>query len=378
MSTIRQSSDPPAARLVALDRAAPTVLASGYAPSISTLHSERAGILTELGRHSEAGAETELALGLAIAAGDDELAARAGISRLRLAFMAGERDLDAIETVTRSAVDHLANPAMAAELEVARASLLTAVDRDPEAITLLRDAIATYERIAIADHVQLVTALQLLSSPLQTIGDLDGAQAVLDRSVEVGRKRYGEDNVDIWYLRSGRAANTAYRGDLAASAAELADAVAHLASADPTDPRVAHVQTQHCATQLALTRAKAVPACELAVRGTVAAFGPDHPQVIWPLTLLGQGQIAADDLAGAIATLENAVRIGEKGQIGPRDLLISRAFLSVALSRSDRRRAHALAVSLLDELAVMPNSWPTRAAVATVFPDLAKRLGIKQ
>ena len=253
-----------------------------------------------------------------------------------------------------------------------------AVARDRESIELLRRALATYDQIAIADHIQVVTALQLLSSPLQAVGDLDGAQAALDRSVEVGRNRHGEDTIETWYLRSGRAANTAYRGDLAASAAELGDAVTHLATADPADPRVAHIRTQFCGTQLAMVRGAAVPACKLAVAGTTAAFGPTHPQLIWPLVLLGQGQLAANDLDGAAATMEQAVAIGEARAIGPNDLVFARTFLAIAVRKRDPRRARRLATAVIEPLVATANTDGAREQLASAFPDLAKRLGVER
>lgn len=353
------------------------VRALDYAPILGTWHAELSSALVRTGQVDAAKAELAESVRVADQAGDDEQRARSLLNSLRLAFTAGDADTTGIEASARAAAARLGNPAITAEVDASVGMARTARGDVAGAIEALRAADTAYAAIALAAHDQTVSIAQNLAATLQMSGDLAGAQVVYDRAYALARERFGDDAPDTWETRGARATNQLYAGDPAGARPELVAVADALARAlGETSPQVMQARGFICEAELALPRdvADGRAACGAALAVGEAVFGPDHPQLVWLLDLVGQERLRAAAPAEAIAPLERALAIvSTTGAVGgDRERAVTEADLALALhgAHRDAARADRLARSAIAVLRGMPTVDEILGELTAAFPTL--------
>lgn len=332
----------PAARLAALDALGARIAAAGYQPLIATWHNDRADLLRGAGRLDAVDAELVAAANAAAAAGDDDLRARALLNRLRLAFMLGRPDTAAIEADAAAAVARMRNAAMTAELDVSIGRVRTVAGDYPAAVERLTAALAIYDALPLPTPRRTTAVLQDLGGALQMTGALDRAQTIYDRGYALAAAAFGPDAAATLELRGARATNLMYREqpEAAAELAAVADGLARQGAA--ASPELMAVQGYRCELAIAADdRVGGREVCPAAVAIGAAVFGPDSPQLVWPLIVDARFALLDGAPGHAAAQLERALAISATGAPNPLLPALAAGHLARAYRVLHDRRAAA-------------------------------------
>lgn len=366
----------PAVRLAALDALGPRIVDAGHLPLIATWHHDRADLLRSDGRLAEVDAELTAAANAAAAAGDDDLRARALLNRLRLAFMLGRPDTAAIEADAAAAVARMRNAAMTAELDVSIGRVRTVAGDYPAAVERLTAALAIYDALPLPTPRRTTAVLQDLGGALQMTGALDRAQAIYDRGYAVAVAAFGPDAAATLELRGARATNLMYREqpEAAAELAAVADGLARQGAA--ASPELMAVQGYRCELAIAADdRGAGRGVCPAAVAIGEAVFGPDSPQLVWPLIVAARFALLDGAAPRAAAQLERALAISATGAPNPLLPALAAGHLARAYRVLHDRRAAAQLRTARAALTVQADQ-PEAAALLTELTD-GPRGGVK-
>ena len=296
---------------------------------------------------------------MAESAGDDDTRTRALIDILRHAFDQGSSDTDALAKSARAAAARLGNPGITAELAMSEGLALYTRGDIAGAVKALTEASRLLDSVAIGANAEMIIAAQNLAGIQQASGDFAAAKATYDRGYAIARQRYGDDDVNTLEIRGARATNLMYLHDVAAARSELAAVASQLQRLVGDAPPVAQSLGYVCEADLERSELVAAKAsCEAALAETEKVYGPQHPQLAWPLTLLGQQRVEAGAAAEAIAPLERALVVTARDAISPTDRGAARAWLALALHalHRDPARASQLARGARADLDAVPSA----------------------
>ena len=350
---------PPAKQVAELRALEPRVVALAYAPTTESYHMALAAALHQLGKEADSRRELDATVALAESAGDDDTRTRALIDILRHAFDQGSSDTDALAKSARAAAARLGNPGITAELAMSEGLALYTRGDIAGAVKALTEASRLLDSVAIGANAEMIIAAQNLAGIQQASGDFAAAKATYDRGYAIARQRYGDDDVNTLEIRGARATNLMYLHDVAAARSELAAVASQLQRLVGDAPPVAQSLGYVCEADLERSELVAAKAsCDAALAETEKVYGPQHPQLAWPLTLLGQQRVEAGAAAEAIAPLERALVVTARDAISPTDRGAARAWLALALHalHRDPARASQLARGARADLDAVPSA----------------------
>lgn len=357
----------PAARVEALRALAPQVAALAYPPLEARWHWAIASALNDADDKTATAAEFDRAAQIALAAGDDNVYVRALISQLHTSAGASAERIATLEAQAAAGASRLGNPEVDAELALARAFVAMARGDNAKARTLFTDADAQFTKLAIAPMAMHVSVLQNLGALALEAGDLAAAETTLDRAVEVARGRYTAEAAPYWEARAARAVVLLARRDFAKAEPELAAAADGLERTNPSSGQAGFTRAYLCLmlrTQAKLDAARA--ACDACLASMTKVLGEHGAGLVWPLTLRGQVETAAQRFDAALPFLRRAVAIAARQPVRPLEATIAKAQLAVALQGAGAR-AEALAIA--PQLAA-PELAETLVDVKAAFPNL--------
>ncbi len=231
-------------------------------------------------------------------------------------------------------------------------------------------AIATLERVlAIRSHAfgddaaLLAGPLNDLAGELVAIGDTATAEARLERALAIDMKALGQDHPATVGVEINLASLEISQ--------RPRDAIAHLEHAlavriakDPESTGVALALTRLADAERVVgerTAARKGYARAIALFG--AKLGADHPHVAMVWHAVAQLELEAGNRTAAVAALEHAVAIDDRGQREPDEAADDRFLLAQQLGRQDPVRARALAVAARDGLVGIDGGDDSRRAI---------------
>jgi tetratricopeptide (TPR) repeat protein len=252
----------------------PRAREAGYAPLLAqTLHAAANVVDSCGGEPAVSFARWEEAFSLALAARDDDTAARIAITHAshladRADDLAGaQRWID----IGRALVARLAGaPLLATWASVAEADILGKQDRAAEAAELERRTIQEKEALLGPDDVDVAVSWNGYGTALESAGRSEEAVAAFERSADVLRRKLGAGHPRVAVVRQneGESLLSLHRSAEALSAFEQACAIWTRTGASPL--MLAGGQTGAGAALVALDRpAEAVPRLEEALRSRV-------------------------------------------------------------------------------------------------------------
>jgi len=234
--------------------------------------------------------------------------------------------------------------------------------RLPEARALLERAL----RIRVAklrpDHPMIASTLYELAVVARLEGHADEALADLDRAAEIDRRS------DATSARVGLARRNRAKAEILVELGRLDEARVVLARAREALAGAADSVERALLSKVGadLLRAEGKPREAVAEYARAmpeleARYGKDGPGIVDPLLGLGEAQLAAGDVAAALASGERAVAVGTHrplpaDELGAAELLVARARYARG---DDRRAALATVRALRGRLAALP--YPAEA-----------------
>jgi tetratricopeptide (TPR) repeat protein len=357
---------PPQKQVAELHALEPRITTLAYPRVTEAYRMALATAQHKAGNEVEAKRELDATVALAESAGDDDTRTRALIDILRDAFNEGSSDTTALAKAAEAAAARLGNPAITAELEMSEGLAFMTRGDNAAALKAMTEAMRLLDEIAIGANAEAVNAAQNLAGVQQASGDMAGAQATYDRGYALSRARYGDDDVNTLEMRGARATNLLYRHD-AAARPELAAVAAQLKKLVGDAPPVAQALGYVCESDLQRTDYAASKAsCDAALAAAEKSFGPKHPQIAWPLTLLGQQRIEAGAPAEAVAPLERALVLTAHDAVSPTDHAVAQAWLALAVKTSQPARAKQLARDARAGLSGTPSAAELVAKLAAL------------
>jgi tetratricopeptide (TPR) repeat protein len=253
---------------------------------------------------------------------------------------------------------------------------LAAVAEWTESETLLRQALALYEKSSGPENPKLTGVLTNLAALLYTTNRMAEAEPLVRRALTIDQKSFGPDHANVARDLENLAALL-----LATDRSVEAEALLRWALPvtekrfGPEHPKVAAVLTDLAALLHSTKRmAEAEPLIRRALAIDEKSLGPEHPEVAQNLTDLAALLHSTNRMAEAEPLMRRALAIDEKS-LGPEhpNVAVMLADLAVLLSNTDRmaeaepllRRALACAEKVYG---------PDHPEVATNLHDLASLL----
>jgi tetratricopeptide (TPR) repeat protein len=188
----------------------------------------------------------------------------------------------------------------------------------PQALPLLRDALAIHEKAFGPEHPDTAESLNNLATLLLDQGDFAGAQPLFERALAIREKTLGPEHLHMVTNLNNLAALLAAQGDFAGARPLVERALAICEKTlGPEHPDTA--QTLSNLGGLLEHQgdfAGARPLLERALALREKALGLEHPDTAQALNNLGQLLSEQGDFAGAQPLFERAMAIGEKA-LGP-------------------------------------------------------------
>lgn len=362
----------PAQRGEALRALGTEIEALGYLPLEARWHWAIAHTLNDAGDVKGSAAAFDRAAQVALAAGDDDVYVRASISSLRTSAGASEERIAGIEAAATAGARRLGNPQVDAQLVAARAHLAMERGDNAKARTLFAEADARFTKIAIAPMLLHMAVLQNLGAIALEAGDLTAAETALDRAVEIARGRFSTDGASYWEARAARAVLLLAKRDFAKAETELTAAAEGLERTTPASGQAGFTRAYLCVLLRAQKKyAEARAACDASIASMTKVIGPDGAALVWPLTLRGQVETAANAFADGIPYLRRAVALAAKHPVRPIEAIVAKAQLAIALYLAgEKAEGTALAKEVAPRLAA-PELAETLVDFKVAFPSLA-------
>jgi tetratricopeptide (TPR) repeat protein len=350
----------------------PEVRALAYQPLTSRWHWAVGHAIADTQNAVEAAAEYDLAAQAALAAGEDAVYVRALISELHMFGGADAAKVAQVESHAIAGAQRLGNPAIDAELAIARATMYMDTGDAKRGIEAFREADALYTKVSLSAMPMHVAVNQNLAALLYEQGELDAGDAAADRAVSLARERYGENGAEYWETRAARATSLMFREEYAKAEPELRAIAEGLARAQPTGGQVGYTYAFLCAAILAQGRVEDARAeCARSVASTTTALGDSTGGLVWPLTLSGQVELKVSPTA-ALPFLTRAVALAKAAGARKIELDVAQTYLAIAL-RGAKREAEAMALARqVAPVLADPALAEGRRDFARAFPELVR------
>ena len=184
--------------------------------------------------------------------------------------------------------------------------------RHPEAAEAAGRAVAVYQQIFGPRHRMLVTALTLLGTAQNGMGDFDAAIATHRRAAEVSAAVDGEDSVAIAGVYNNLALALEMKEQLDEAAALLERAAAIYRKAGSRDRLgLALLNLAGLSSELG-RKDQAIAQAREAIQVVEEVFGPDHSHLASAYAVLGEVLCDRGDCAAARAPFERSLAIRRK------------------------------------------------------------------
>jgi eukaryotic-like serine/threonine-protein kinase len=371
---LRQSTMAPSAKLASLLAMQSWVLALQQPPLTVNFLMDLGAVYATTGDTLQAVATLRDAVATTESSRDDQQRAKANIQILRALFVAGQTGVDDAVRNAKDAVGRIHNPAMTAWLDQSEGLIEVSRGNTDKAIGLLQNSVAYYQRIGLPYCRYNVTALQNLASAYQYAQKLDQAQVFYDRAFAASAQRFGIGHRETVVARGARATNLMYRQQLDEAASELQSVADDLDKmSDSNGPDQMQVLGYLCELHQSRNEtALADIACLRALAIGEKTFGLDHPQITWPLGLVGQLLLTQKKPIDAEVFLRRAHSIFQHGSVLPNEQAHNQALLAIALARQGHRTKEALtmAAAAIMVLAKEPTATERLTLLRSEFPAL--------
>ncbi|MCY0993591.1 serine/threonine-protein kinase [Nannocystis sp. ILAH1] len=216
--------------------------------------------------------------------------------------------------------------------------------RDEAARRYFGDALALAEDRLGPDHPDVASVLNNIAVLEMRAGRFDQAIAALERALDIRVRTLGPDHPEIASTRMNLGSALVFTGDYARASGDFEAAAGVLRRASGQEGRLVDA-LYNLANSYHLQHdyARAVPIYEEALVRGQALFGPDDPEVAYPLHGLGVALVELGRLEEARPLLERALAIRTRKDVQPVDLGELRFALARAVAGRDRPRALTLA-----------------------------------
>ncbi|WAS90654.1 serine/threonine-protein kinase [Nannocystis punicea] len=207
------------------------------------------------------------------------------------------------------------------------------------------------------DHTAVADSLHNTGNVHRDRGELEQALALLGQALAIYEAKFGADSPDVASTLLNIGLTRDEQGDHRGAIADYERALAIAEKTYGPDHKVVAQLIHNIADAHRGLRAydEAVPRYERALATIEKVLGPEHPMVTYPLVGLGRVDVERGRPAAAIAPLERAVALRERGDEAPDVVADAHFALAEALwdapppAGRDRSRAHALATRALAE-----------------------------
>jgi tetratricopeptide (TPR) repeat protein/tRNA A-37 threonylcarbamoyl transferase component Bud32 len=324
-----------------------------------------AGVLNAMGKHDEARALLDSALGHALQVGDLGVTAHAWTEMISLVGFSKGLPAQGRE-YARLALAAYAGDGGEDERGIARAHhglglIAYGAGEYDEAEKQFRRVLAVNENHWGPDHPRTADVLNNLGAIAFARDDLDGSEAYHLRCLAIWSEAYSGEHPDI--ATSHNNLGTIYEARGQADAAIESFEKALGIRLRTLGPDHASVAMSHYNLGVALEGKEDLDAArkelETAFHGFVGAYGPEHRRVAAAETALGRVLVRLGDETKALPKLDHALTVRAQSEGDPSELAETKYALAMALIASDRTRAVRLA---REAHAAFAESWPEEAA----------------
>jgi tetratricopeptide (TPR) repeat protein len=238
---------------------------------------------------------------------------------------------------------------LSARLLNCMASIAKRQGRQEESLGLLRQALATFERVLGRNSPEALRTRCSIGWVLARLQRLDEARAYLEETLVLGKAALGADHLDVGAIHNALGGVFEELGRHEESLAHFRRSLAIEEAVLGTDHPKGTTPLVNVGLELLQLKRfnEAVPLFRRALALDEKALGANHPDLAYELTWLGKAELGLNAPAEALPLLKRALALREREKGDPTMLAETQFTLAQTLweLNSDRPRAKALAAN---------------------------------